>query len=405
MDRNQNPQDQKFFSFINHAPIGIAEIDQSGKIIWINIAGKALLGPLSQSYQLGTDNAFVVLDCIDPQISEAIKAFDQPSGSIVQHQIENFILPDETLERHYQLSANKIHENCIILSCEDLTQKLDEEKAMNQAVLEQAVSNGKFEIASEVLHDIGNAVVGFGSYLTRINRFLEQDSMENLENVVSFLKTQQVAIGTAIGGQKSAALVNLLEGIVKKENDSRTEIKKSIQGQLSVITHIQEILTIQRQYVTGQNVHDRRPVNLKEILFDSRAMLFASYDKKGIKLNLNVPDHVQEIKGDRTKLMQVVLNILKNSIEAIDMNANDKMITINLLLHDQSLELSVIDNGHGFDERVASHLFERGHTTKTTGTGLGLYNCRSIVESHGGSIEMYSKGPGMGTTTIIKFIL
>lgn len=404
MDKNQNPQDQKFFSFIYHAPIGIAEIDQSGKIIWINIAGRQLLQPLVESYQLSPDDIFGVFNCIDPEITHAIKDYQQPSGNIVWNRIENFILPNETLERHYQLNANKIHEDCIILSCEDLTQKLDEEKAMQQVVLEQAVSQGKFEIASEVLHDIGNAVVGFGSYLTRINRFLEQDSMGNLQNVVLFLKAQQAAIGTAIGEQKSAALVNLLEGIVKKENESRIEVKKSIEGQLGIITHIQEILTIQRQYVTGQNAHDRRPVNLKEIIYDSRSMLFASYDKKGIKVNLNIPDKVHDIKGDRTKLMQVVLNILKNSIEAIDIEANLKMINISLFSHELFLELSVIDTGHGFDEFTASHLFERGHTTKPTGTGLGLYNCRSIIESHGGSIDISSKGPGMGTTTIIKFI-
>ena len=296
MDKNQNPQDQKFFSFIYHAPIGIAEIDQSGKIIWINIAGRQLLQPLVESYQLGPDNVFAVFNCIDPEITNAIKDYQQPSGNIVWNRIENFTLPNETLERHYQLNANKIREDCIILSCEDLTQKLDEEKAMQKIVLEQAVSQGKFEIASEVLHDIGNAVVGFGSYLTRVNRLLEQNSMENIQNVVSFLKTQQAAIGKAIGEQKSAALVNLLEGIVKKENESRTEVKKTIEGQLGIITHIQEILTIQRQYVTGQNAHDRRPVNLREIIYDSRSMLFASYDKKGIKVSMNIPDKVEDIK-------------------------------------------------------------------------------------------------------------
>jgi nitrogen fixation/metabolism regulation signal transduction histidine kinase len=101
--------------------------------------------------------------------------------------------------------------------------------------------------------------------------------------------------------------------------------------------------------------------------------------------------------------MQVLLNVLKNSIEAIDFNASEKCITVELGTTETATELKVIDNGAGFDQHTASNLFKRGFTTKKSGTGLGLYNCKVIIESHAGSFEIKSDGIGMGAVTKMKF--
>jgi len=404
MENEINLSEQKFNAIFTYAPLGLAEIDQNGEVIRLNIAGGQLLKPLLETYQLPGDNIYPILDCINPEISEKIKNYE-PFRGIVYNKLNRFRLPhpNNHAENHFQFNITKMFEDCIIVGFEDLTTKYQEEEAMHLAGLERAVAQGKFEIASEVLHDIGNAVVGFGSYLTRINRSMEQNNEENLQNVVLFLKAHQTALATAIGDQKAGALVSLLEGITQAQKTNTEEIRRSISEQLSIISHIQEILTIQRQYVVGHEPQDRKPVNLRDVIHDCRSMIFATYDKKGIAVTLNIPDRVPMIKGDRTKLMQVLLNVLKNSIEAIEIDGSEKNIVIQLLLEDNVLRLTIRDTGRGFDEATAAHLFERGFTTKNTGTGLGLYNCRSIIESHSGSFGIHSEGPGRGTTTTIKF--
>jgi len=62
-----------------------------------------------------------------------------------------------------------------------------------------------------------------------------------------------------------------------------------------------------------------------------------------------------------------------------------------------------MDNGQGFDAKTAELFFVRGFTTKKNGTGLGLYNCRAIIESHAGSFEIKSDGPGCGAVSTIRF--
>ncbi len=275
--------------------------------------------------------------------------------------------------------------------------------SLDAAMLDKSVAQGKFEIASDVLHDIGNAVVGFGSYLTRIRRSLEQNNLQNLQNLADFFTAQQTAMATVIGEAKSGAAVSMLNSIAEVQKTSQEEIQKSISEQLKLITHVQEILNIQRQYVTGHESQEKKATNLRSIVNDCISMLLASIDKRNIHVSLDIPAEAPAILGDRTKLMQVMLNIFKNSIEALPVQAAEKAISIRMRPEALFLVLEVRDNGIGFDEATAGRLFERGFTTKSSGTGLGLNNCRAIVESHGGVISMSSEGPGRGTLTTIRF--
>lgn len=271
------------------------------------------------------------------------------------------------------------------------------------AVLDKAVAQGKYEVASDVMHDIGNAVIGFGSYLTRIRRLQELNNTENLQNLSFFFEEQKPAVATVIGEKKADAVIKMLASISRTQKENHDEMNKSISEQIKTITQIQEILDIQRQHITGHEKQERKPVNLRTVINDSLAMLFASIDKMAIAVTLNIAAERPVIKGDRTRLMQVMLNILKNSIEAIDVKAPEKNITLQVFEQADQLILQVKDTGNGFDKTIADQLFKKGFTTKGSGTGESLYNCKTIVESHEGSINIVSEGNGKGTLTTIGF--
>jgi signal transduction histidine kinase len=276
-------------------------------------------------------------------------------------------------------------------------------QTLQQVSIDKAIAQGKLEIASDILHDIGNAIVGFGSYLIRIKGVIEKDDSKNLSQLTQFFNAQKVALNAALGDAKTGALISMLTGMVETQGNSRKELQDAVTRQLSIISHIQEILHIQRQYIAGQEVKESKPTNLRTILNDCLSMLSASIDKRGIAVCLDIAVESPVITGDHTRLMQVILNILKNSIEAIDSNAPDKVISIRLYSRRGCLILKVEDNGNGFDETTAGRLFERGFTTKSSGTGLGLHHCRAIVESNAGHITLTSEGPGKGAVTTINF--
>ncbi|WP_439555985.1 sensor histidine kinase [Dyadobacter sp.] len=399
-----SPAEQKMKAILLHAPVGLVEMDDNGKIVDINLMGGKLLNPLAGENLKPGISLYPCLSALDPEIVTRIRDFEEPSGLIMLNQQYSYLAAGvEGGQKHFQLTVYKIFDDCLIVSAEDRTEKIQEEQALKQAQQDKAVAQGKYEIASEVIHDIGNAVVGFNSYLTRINRMLEQYSQGNLQKVTLFLKQQNGPISAAIGGPKAAALIDMMEAISKSLGDSHDELRRSVNEQLHLTAHIQDILNIQRQYISGHESQERKPVNLKDIISDCRSMVFANMEKKGVNLSLSIPPERIVIKGDRTKLMQVILNILKNSIEAIDTDASVKTISIEVSGTEDSVQLVVSDSGKGFDEQTAKHLFDRGYTTKSSGTGLGLYNCKAIIESHGGTISMASNGAGMGSKTTISF--
>jgi signal transduction histidine kinase len=174
---------------------------------------------------------------------------------------------------------------------------------------------------------------------------------------------------------------------------------------MKIIGHVQEILTIQRQYVIGQST-ERTLVNIRSIINDSVSMIYGSFDKKGIQFSLEAPALIPKIKGDRTRLMQVILNLLKNAIDAFsDLEQTDKFIAIKITTDDNKITIQITDNGKGFDPETAVRLFQRGYTTKSEGTGLGLANCRNIIEGHNGEITLTSDGINKGATSTVVFNL
>lgn len=280
-------------------------------------------------------------------------------------------------------------------------------------LLDKAVAQGKYEIASDVMHDIGNTVVGFESYLTRIRRLQEQDSTENLKRLADYAASIRPELENCLGEAKAGAMVMMLAGLAQSRDNNRQEINLAINELMGIIAQIQAILDIQRQYITGGESAERKPVDLKDVIRDSTTMLAGTADRQSISLGVEIPKDLPAIKGDRTRLMQVVLNVLKNSIDSFPGAgaaagsgtglAAEKNISIKAGVEGEWLIVWVSDSGGGFPATVGSRLFQRGFTTKQHSAGTGLYNSRVIMESHGGCIDLTSEGPGRGAVARIAF--
>jgi signal transduction histidine kinase len=121
--------------------------------------------------------------------------------------------------------------------------------------------------------------------------------------------------------------------------------------------------------------------------------------EKNLRLNLYIPNELPQVKGDRDKIKQVVLNLISNAV-----NYNKPSGTITVAGHRQQNELliSVNDTGPGIRKADMVHLFDKFYRSQATeasvqGTGLGLAICKKIVEAHNGYIDVQSE-IGVGTT-------
>jgi two-component system, sensor histidine kinase and response regulator len=271
------------------------------------------------------------------------------------------------------------------------------------AVLDKAVAQGKFEVASDFMHDVGNAVVGFGSYLTQIRRLQEENDPVVFRNLATFFEAQRLAISGAIGDNKTGAVIELLTGIAETQQRNHLTANDIVTKQVRIITQIQDILHMQRQHIEGHDTKERKSIQPGSIINDALALLFPAIDKLSVAVYLDIPEDLPLIRGDRTRVMQVFVSVLKNSLDAFAGSSPEKSISIKVLASPGVLTVELRDTGSGFDAGVGAHLFEEGFTTKTSAAGLALCHCRAVMESHAGSISVTSDGPGKGVLVVMQF--
>ena len=141
-----------------------------------------------------------------------------------------------------------------------------------------------------------------------------------------------------------------------------------------------------------------RPTDLHTRPFDIRAMLSHIFDlqqpearRHGIELRADLPDDPLHVDGDREKLLQVVLNLVRNAIEALEGTGGDILIKL-ARAEDGMLLVSICDDGPGIPDEILSRIFEPFFSTKPMGTGLGMAICHSLVQQHGGTISVRCNG-------------
>jgi len=146
-------------------------------------------------------------------------------------------------------------------------------------------------------------------------------------------------------------------------------------------------------------------VGMNQIVRDVLALTAGELRQHGIALSANLAPHLPAISGDSIQLQQVLLNLIKNAIEAMTDIANEqRMLGITSRFGElggkPAAVIEVSDTGVGFSASDSSRLFEAFHTTKSQGMGMGLWISRSIIENHHGRLSA-SSNDGRGATFVI----
>ncbi|MEG1495106.1 MAG: HAMP domain-containing sensor histidine kinase [Bacilli bacterium] len=138
------------------------------------------------------------------------------------------------------------------------------------------------------------------------------------------------------------------------------------------------------------------------LLEDTTMQLTSLFNGNGIFTNFSIPDTELYIIGDYNRIKQVLINLFKNSVEAINSSNSSisGLITLSTRKHNSLIDIIIKDNGIGMNEETLKHLSEMFYTTKVTGTGLGVALSKEIIELHHGSIR-YDSEYEKGTVVII----
>jgi signal transduction histidine kinase len=115
-------------------------------------------------------------------------------------------------------------------------------------------------------------------------------------------------------------------------------------------------------------------------------MVQSAIDKNNVSVSTRLMQGLLPVEGDRVQLQQVVLNLVMNAVEAMSSVAGVRKLLINTEQNKSGILVAVRDSGPGIDPQQFDRVFEPFYTTKTSGVGMGLSICRSIIGAHGGRL-------------------
>ncbi len=146
----------------------------------------------------------------------------------------------------------------------------------------------------------------------------------------------------------------------------------------------------------------RLPISLEELVDETRAFADIEAQRTGTQIIVDIPEKLPRIVVDHIMIEQVLLNLLKNGIEAMnDVPFERRRLTIQAKpVDERMLEISVADHGHGLNEDDIEKIFAPFYTTKPEGMGIGLAICRSIIEFHQGRLWVEPRREG---GTVFRF--
>ncbi|MCU7939220.1 MAG: PhnD/SsuA/transferrin family substrate-binding protein [gamma proteobacterium symbiont of Bathyaustriella thionipta] len=209
---------------------------------------------------------------------------------------------------------------------------------------------------------------------------------------------------TAIATNSFACIQMLEAGDIKK--DKLMDILETIGLQAQ---HSGEIIKQLRQFVRKEQP-ERSIININDLIKEVLLFVATEARKANVKIICNSDKNIPEVLVQPIQIEQVLLNLLKNSIEALQSidKENRRLIITTEVVGGNAVIVTVEDNGPGIDEGIKEGLFDPFITSKNNGLGLGLSISQGIIESHHGKLYLHSASKGSMNTnkgTVFRFAL
>jgi C4-dicarboxylate-specific signal transduction histidine kinase len=213
------------------------------------------------------------------------------------------------------------------------------------------------EMAATIAHELNQPLMALSSYASAAQAFASQGNQVLLVDSLDEIKAQ---------AQRSGEIVRRIRGLAQHQT------------------------------------HGMESCSLNAIIDNILTLLQAEIQAHGVRIMNRLQTDLPKISGDRVLLGQVILNLVVNSLHAMQETPTEaRLVEIETVQADDTVYVRVFDRGVGISDKVATHIFEPFFTTKPDGLGLGMSICRSIIESHRGRLSFENREGG-GAIFIIE---
>ncbi len=261
---------------------------------------------------------------------------------------------------------------------------------------------GMAEIASEVLHNVGNAVNSANCSVEILDERLGSSKVNGLDRAATLLRAQSTRAGEFFGQDpRGPKLIDYLLNLNDTLKEEHVQNIAEVARLRDTVRHIRDAIAVQQNYAGRSNF--RQEVNLELLIKDALRINEELIHSTEVQVALEIPP-LPELQLNKSKMTQVLVNLVRNAVQAMQATPSDNRrleIKVRRVI-DSGVEIEIVDTGTGFDDVTRAKLFTHGFTTKPEGNGFGLHYCANAIREADGHIAAQSDGPGKGATFRIR---
>jgi signal transduction histidine kinase len=267
-------------------------------------------------------------------------------------------------------------------------------------LVDAARQAGMSEIASNVLHNVGNALNSVNVSANVVAQKVRESRASGLSKAVGLMGEHARDLGdfltTDPRGQALPGYLAKLDAALTAERDSiEVELRRLSEG----IAHIAEIVSAQQSLAGGGGLIEQ--VNLADVVDDALRMAGVE-DRPGLTVTREVAD-VGLVALDRHRLLLILVNLITNAAHATAGPVErGGQLTVREEADGAAVTISVVDNGEGIAAENLTRIFAHGFTTQADGHGFGLHSSSLAAKEMGGVLSVHSDGAGCGARFVLE---
>ncbi|MBW2436123.1 MAG: PAS domain S-box protein [Deltaproteobacteria bacterium] len=320
---------------------------------------------------------------------------------INQKQLFTGIVRDIRKRKETEEELRRYRENLEQL-VEERTREL---KETQQKLIEQAFESGRAQLAAMMLHNIGNAMTPLTARVDALKASLPEHVVTYLEKSYAELCDHVDNLGTYIRenprGQK---VFEYLGELIDSLKEFQANLHLNVDKMQTSLDYVGDILSLQQTYTLDEK-EIRQMTDLNSLIESALQMQAGALDERGIAIVRELKGDLRELLIDRNRMVQVLVNLIKNAYEAIDARpetGTPGQIHVKSYSDRGRIIVEIKDSGIGIDPGRFEDILELGKSRKGS-MGLGLYYCKMFMKINNGMLTFDSNGIGQGTTFKLVF--
>ena len=394
-----------YHSLVEQLPINVYRKDAEGRFVYVN----------SRFCQIKGRTAEQILG----QTAEAIVSAAEAEQSAKEHELIMRTGQSMEMEEMYpQPDGNNLYFQVVKLPVKnsagriigsqgvhfDITLRKRAEAKLNEVhrqLLEASRQAGMAEVATSVLHNVGNVLNSVNVSSSLIADKIRNSKVSSLSKVVALLKEHEGDLPAFFSSNpKGKQVPGYLTGLASHLIEEQAEILREAGTLLSSVMHIKEIVAMQQNYARTSGMLESLPV--VDLVEDALRMNADGLQRHNVKLVREFAE-TPPILVQKHKVLQILVNLIRNAKHACDdAERPDKQIILRVTGGSGRIKISVTDNGVGIPVENLTQIFGHGFTTRKEGHGFGLHSSALAAKEMGGSLTAFSEGPGLGATFTLE---